>query len=91
VRGAVAEHAAVERLPVGRHHGVFGPRRVPTRGRRRRRRGRGEPDRARRALIVDDVGREPHPPLALASPRLRLPPAARPPLCAAASKEGAEQ
>lgn len=92
MRGAVPEHAAVERLTVGRHHTLLRPRRVPAGGRRRRRRsgggGRGGPGRARGALIVDDVGREPHALLAPASPRLRLrlrP--ARPPLCAAASKK----
>jgi hypothetical protein len=54
VRGAVVEHAAVERLPVGRHPLLR----------------RGRPGRARGALIVDDVGREPHPLLGLATRRL---------------------
>lgn len=70
--GAVAEHAAVERLPVGRHHPLVRLRgRAPAGGggggRRRRRGGRGVTGRARGALIVDDVGREPHPLLRLAA------------------------
>lgn len=72
VGGAVAEHAAVERLPVGRHHPLVRLRgRAPAGGggggRRRRRGGRGVTGRARGALIVDDVGREPHPLLRLAA------------------------
>jgi hypothetical protein len=67
VRRAVAEQAAVERLPVGRHNPLL--RRGPAAGR---------PGRARGALIVHDVGREPHPLLGFPPPRKRLPPA--PPL-----------
>lgn len=77
VHGAVAEHAAVQRLPVRRHPVVRSRHASPARrlGRRRRRRGRGGgPGRGERALIVDDALGEAHPLLPL-PPQL---PTARP-------------